>query len=75
MGARARMDRAIYYPTHLTYYIGSEMMRKLRADYTRMRGSQFNLKEFHDRFMTYGLIPIKVIRQDMLGATDDKVLF
>jgi uncharacterized protein (DUF885 family) len=74
-GARARMDRAIYYPTHLTYYIGSEMMRKLRNDYTRMRGSQFNLKEFHDRFMTYGLIPIKVIRQDMLEATDDQVLF
>ena len=69
------LDRAVYYPTHLTYYIGSEMVRKLRDDYRAFQGAAFNLKEFNDRFLTYGLIPIKVIRQDMLGAADDGVLF
>src|SRR5205823_9547137 len=69
------LDRVMYYPTHLTYYIGSEMMRKLRDDYRKLRGAEFTLKEFHDRFMTYGLIPIKVVRQDMLGKADDGVLF
>lgn len=74
-GAQRVLDRAIYYPTHLTYYIGGEMMRKLRDDYQKMMGSRFSLKEFNDRFLTYGLIPIKVIRQAMLGDADDGVLF
>jgi uncharacterized protein (DUF885 family) len=69
------LDRAVYYPTHLTYYIGSEMVRKLHDDYRRLRGSAFSLRDFHDRFMTYGLIPLKVIRADMLGAADDGRLF
>jgi uncharacterized protein (DUF885 family) len=69
------LNRATHYPTHLTYYIGSEMVRKLRDDYQALRGSDFSLKEFHDRFLSYGLIPIAVIRQDMLGAADDGVLF
>jgi uncharacterized protein (DUF885 family) len=70
-GAFRLLDRAVYYQTHLTYYIGSEMVRKLRDDFRRLRGDQFALKDFHDRFMTYGLIPLKVIRADMLGAADD----
>ncbi|HZW04953.1 MAG TPA: DUF885 family protein, partial [Anaerolineaceae bacterium] len=69
------LNRATHYPTHLTYYIGSEMVRKLRDDYRSLRGADFSLKEFHDRFMSYGLIPIRVIRQDMLGNADDGVLF
>ncbi len=74
-GAYRVLDRAIYYPTHLTYYIGGEMVRKLHDDYAAMKGAEFSLKEFNDRFMTYGLIPIKVIRRDMLGSADDGVLF
>jgi uncharacterized protein (DUF885 family) len=69
------LNRATHYPTHLTYYIGSEMVRKLHDDYKALRGEAYSLKEFNDRFLTYGLIPIKVIRQDMLGAADDGVLF
>jgi uncharacterized protein (DUF885 family) len=74
-GAYRVLDRAIYYPTHLTYYIGGEMVRKLHDDYKALRGKDFSLIEFNDRFMTYGLIPIKVIRKDMLGSADDGILF
>jgi uncharacterized protein (DUF885 family) len=74
-GAYRVLDRAIYYPTHLTYYIGGEMVRKLHDDYQALKGKDFSLKEFNDRFLTYGLIPIKVIRQAMLGDADDGVLF
>ena len=69
------LNRAIYYPSHITYYIGGEMVFKLREDYRKLKGDSFSLKEFHDRFLTYGLIPIKVIRRDMLGAADDGRLF
>ena len=69
------LDRGVYYPTFLTYYIGGEMVRKLRDDYRHACGANFRLKNFHDRFMTYGLIPLKVIRADMLGPSDDGKLF
>ena len=69
------LNRATHYPTHLTYYIGSEMVRKLHEDYQTLKGDAYSLKEFNDRFLTYGLIPIKVIRKDMLGEADDGVLF
>jgi uncharacterized protein (DUF885 family) len=69
------LNRAIYYPSHLTYYIGGEMVFKLREDYRKLKGDHFSLREFHDRFLTYGLIPIRVIRMDMLGSTDDGRLF
>jgi uncharacterized protein (DUF885 family) len=74
-GAYRVLDRAIYYPTHLTYYIGGEMMRKLHDDYRALKGKDFLLKEFNDHFLTYGLIPIKVIRPAMLGDADDGILF
>lgn len=73
--AYGMLDRAVYYPSHLTYHIGCEMVQKLRLDYEALRGTKFHIKDFHDRFMTYGLIPLKVIRRDMLGAADDGVLF
>jgi uncharacterized protein (DUF885 family) len=69
------LNRATHYPTHLTYYIGSEMVRKLHDDYKALKKGSYSLKEFNDRFLTYGLIPIKIIRKDMLGAADDGVLF
>jgi uncharacterized protein (DUF885 family) len=69
------LNRATHYPTHLTYYIGSEMVRKLHDDYKALKGDAYSLKDFNDRFLTYGLIPIKVIRKDMLGDADDGVLF
>jgi len=69
------LNRAIHYPTHLTYYIGSEMVRKLHDDYKKLKGAAYSLKKFNDHFLTYGLIPIKVIRRDMLGVADDGLLF
>jgi uncharacterized protein (DUF885 family) len=51
------------------------MVRKLHDDYKELKGEAFSLKEFNDRFLTYGLIPIKVIRKDMLGEADDGILF
>ena len=32
-----------------------------------MRGSQFSLQEFHDRFLKQGFPPIKIVRKAMLG--------
>ena len=42
----------------------------LKGDYERIkaRGAEFSLTEFHDRFLAAGLVPVKIIRREMLGA-------
>jgi len=40
---------------------------KLREDYRNKIGAAFTIGDFHDKFMTQGFAPIKVIRKAMLG--------
>lgn len=54
-------------PTYLMYTLGKLQIMKLRQDYRKMRGKDFSLLEFHDRFMRQGGVPIKIIRKTMLG--------
>jgi len=54
-------------PTYLMYTLGKLQITKLREDYRKMRGKDFSLLEFHDRFMQQGGVPIKIIRKAMLG--------
>jgi uncharacterized protein (DUF885 family) len=60
-------------PTYLYYTLGKLEILKLREDYKKMRGAQFQLLEFHDRFLAQGCPPIKIIRRAMLG-NDSPVL-
>jgi len=54
-------------PTYLVYTLGKLQVLKLREDYRRKMGDNFNLKEFHDRFLSFGYPPIKLIREEILG--------
>ncbi|HEV2699828.1 MAG TPA: DUF885 domain-containing protein [Terriglobales bacterium] len=54
-------------PTYLMYTLGKLQILKLREDYRKMRGNDFSLQEFHDRFMQQGGVPLKIIRKAMLG--------
>ena len=53
--------------TYLYYTLGKLQILKLREDYKKMRGSQFSLEEFHNRFLQQGFPPIKIVRKAMLG--------
>ena len=55
-------------PTYLYYTLGKLQILKLREDYRKLRGSEFTLQEFHDRFMRQGSVPMKIIRRSMLGS-------
>lgn len=55
-------------PTYLYYTLGKLQLLKLRADYQKLRGKDFSLREFHDRFLQQGAIPIALIRRIMLGS-------
>jgi uncharacterized protein (DUF885 family) len=54
-------------PTYLVYTLGKLQILKLRQEYRKKMGESFSLKEFHDRFLSFGNSPIQLIREEMLG--------
>jgi uncharacterized protein (DUF885 family) len=54
-------------PTYLVYTLGKLQILKLRDDYQQKMGDNFSLKDFHDRFLSFGNVPNKLIREQMLG--------
>ena len=45
----------------LMYLIGRDTILELRADLQQQLGDQFSLKAFHDRFLSFGSIPVALI--------------
>jgi uncharacterized protein (DUF885 family) len=66
--ARREAYRGTGDPGYLNYTIGKLEILKLREDYKKAMGAKFSLKEFHDRFLAAGLVPVKIIRREMLGV-------
>ena len=54
-------------PGYFSYTLGKLMILKLRADVQAKEGKDFTLAKFHDRFENAGLVPIKVIRREIMG--------
>jgi uncharacterized protein (DUF885 family) len=65
--AEVEAKRGTSDPTYLVYTLGKLQIMKLREDYRKMKGDQFTLEEFHDRFMEQGAMPLKIVRKAMLG--------
>jgi len=59
--------RGAYNPTYLYYTLGKLQVYKLREDYKKKKGQEFNLAQFHSDFVKQGSIPIKLIRRILLG--------
>ncbi len=49
----------------MIYLIGQDMIRDLRREIAAREGSTFNLRRFHDRFLSYGSIPVALIANAM----------
>jgi uncharacterized protein (DUF885 family) len=60
-------------PTYLYYTLGKLEIMKLREDYRKAKGSAFSMEEFHNKFLSQGMPPIKIVRRAMLG-NDSPVL-
>ena len=54
-------------PTYLYYTLGKLQIMKLRDDYKKKMGAQYSLREFHDRLMGQGGLPLVLIRRALLG--------
>jgi uncharacterized protein (DUF885 family) len=66
--AIAEVKRYSYDPTQpMTYIMGKMEILKLRDDFKKASGKAFNLKKFHDQLLSYGTIPVRMVRERMLG--------
>jgi hypothetical protein len=72
--ARQQAARGTYDPAYLNYTMGKLMIMKLREDWTRQHGAGNALKQFHDRFLSYGGPPIPLVRRAMLGKNSGPAL-
>ncbi|MGB9775450.1 MAG: DUF885 domain-containing protein [Anaerolineae bacterium] len=62
--------RGTYDPQYLNYTLGKLMVLKLREDVRVREGENFDLRRFHDRFLSYGTPPIPLLRRLLLGADE-----
>lgn len=49
-----------------SYFTGYSEIYDLREELKKIQGSAFNLKKFHENFLSYGSAPVKYIRELML---------
>jgi uncharacterized protein (DUF885 family) len=62
--AAAEIDRYIAVPGQATsYMIGNLEIRKLREEAEKALGANFSIKEFHDRVLEDGALPLWVLRE------------
>jgi uncharacterized protein (DUF885 family) len=54
-------------PTYLVYTLGKMEILKLRDEWRKQLGDSFRIGDFHDRLLSYGMPPIKILRMAMLG--------
>ena len=55
-------------PAYFSYTLGKLEILKLRSDVQAKEGKAFTLAHFHDRFLSAGLVPISVIRREIMGT-------
>jgi uncharacterized protein (DUF885 family) len=65
--ARLEAERGAFDPGYLNYTLGKMAILKLRNDWKEQKPERYSLKEFHDRFLSAGPIPIPIVREEMLG--------
>lgn len=49
-----------------SYYAGASAIHALRDAYKNKMGNQYSLKDFHEKFLSFGSSPVKYIRERML---------
>ncbi len=54
----------VFHPSYvISYMIGFNQIIKLRKEYRQRKGSRFTLRDFHDRLLTQGAMPFRLIRK------------
>jgi uncharacterized protein (DUF885 family) len=68
--AAAEVKRYTTDPTQpMSYIVGKKAILELRDTYREKKGSSFDLKEFHDRLLSFGTVPPNLVRDRILPRT------
>lgn len=68
VNAEIEVNRYCGTPTQpMSYIIGKHQIVNLRREYEQQKGAGFSLREFHDRLLSFGTIPVAIVRREMLG--------
>jgi hypothetical protein len=54
-------------PTYLVYTLGKMQLMRLRDEWKRRMADSYRIGDFHDRLLSYGSPPVKILRMAMLG--------
>lgn len=66
--AQVEVKRYSISPTQpMSYIIGKKQILELREKVRKLKGKDFSLKDFHDRLLSFGSIPISLIEPLMLS--------
>lgn len=69
--SRQEALRGTYDPGYLFYTLGKLQILKLREDYKKQEGSNYNLQKFNDAMLDNGMPPIQILREILLK--DEKI--
>jgi uncharacterized protein (DUF885 family) len=64
--ARQEAERGAYDSTYLVYALGKMQMLKLRDDVRAAEGTRFSLRDFHNRVLAEGVLPLPLLRRALL---------
>ncbi|MBS1764823.1 MAG: DUF885 domain-containing protein [Bacteroidetes bacterium] len=66
--AEGKWRRVMLTNVQLTsYYTGFKEICDLREECKKIQGNKFDLKKFHEKFLSFGSAPVKLIRAQMLS--------
>lgn len=67
INAISEVKRYTKMPTQpMCYTMGKLLIKRLKEDYQKKMGDKFNLKDFHNKLLSFGSLPVKIICDEML---------
>jgi uncharacterized protein (DUF885 family) len=51
----------------MSYILGKHQIMELRRDYEAKEGEDFDLRAFHDELLSFGSVPVVLVRERMIG--------
>lgn len=72
--AEAEVKRYSLYPTQAVgFLLGKREIIRLRQEISELEGDDFSLKRFHDNLMSFGNIPLPLVRSLLLKLTNQRL--
>jgi uncharacterized protein (DUF885 family) len=72
LNAEREAIRGAIDPTYLVYTVGKLQILRLRDEFAACQNKRFNIKQFHDAFLSQGGAPVNLIREEVLKLARPK---